>query len=136
MNKAKNKEWKHFILVTFLFLFVALNLLVLDSMLKFKRAFLYGVFSGMFAVWIVFTFFHIREIRKPGYRMDERMKFIIRTSGFYAFIVFYLIAAFFAIIVRGTNIEIPLTVKELSTWALNLLFLIYIIIFLILSKRH
>jgi DNA-binding transcriptional regulator of glucitol operon len=136
MKKSKNKAWKHFILVTFLFLFVALDLLVLDSMLKFNRAFLYGIFSGMFTVWVVFTVFHIREIRKPGYRMDERMKFIIRTSGFYAFIVFYLIAAFFAIIVRGTNIEIPLTVKELSTWALNLLFLIYITIFLILSKRY
>ena len=88
MKKVKNKAWKHFILVTFLFLFVALDLLVLDSMLKFNRAFLYGVFSGMFTVWVVFTLFHIREIRKPGYRMDERMKFIIRTSGFYAFIVF------------------------------------------------
>jgi len=65
MKKAKNKACKHFILVTFLFLFVALDLLVLDSMLKFNRAFLYGVFSGMFTVWVLFTLFHIREIRKP-----------------------------------------------------------------------
>lgn len=136
MILMKYRGVKGFVITNLLFLFVLVNLLVLANVLKFKVDYILGVFTGFITVWIIYNIFAIREIRKPGYKIDERMKLILQKSGFSAFFIFYFIAAFFAVISRAVNVHIGLTVQDLAALAVNLMFVLFIICFLILRKRY
>lgn len=135
-NIGNNKGIKHYVLVTLTFLFVAANLLLLDQVIDIKQAFLLGIFTGMSAVWVVFTIVFFLARKRSVYTIDERTKFLVRTAAFYAFIIFYFIAAFFTILLKGTAIQLNISATDLCTWGFNSMFIIYMISYFILSRRH
>jgi hypothetical protein len=127
---------KYYLWVTLSFLLVAGNLWAFEDVLQLKRPFLYGVFTGMLAVWVVFTVTFFRERKKPSYRVDERLKFIVKNAGFYTFLVFYLAVTVLTILAHSAAIELNFSAKQLCTWMLNAKFLVYITFFIILSRRY
>ncbi len=136
MILMKYRGVKGLVIGNLVFLFVLVNLLVSANVLTFKMEYLFGVLAGFIMVWVIYNIYAVREIRKPGYKMDERMKLILQKSGFAAFFIFYIIAAFFAIISRAIDVRIPVTVPGLAALAVNLMFAIFIICVLILRKRY
>lgn len=135
MILLKIRGLKGLVITNGVFLFVLVNIFLLSALLEFNIDYIKGVTSGFVLVWIIYNIYAIKEIRKPGYKMDERMKLILEKSFSYAFIVFFLIAAFFSIISHATNIYIEITVSNLSPMAVNLMFVIFFVIFLILKRR-
>jgi len=135
MILLKIKGLKGLIITNGVFLFVLVNIFLLSALLEFNIDYIKGVISGLVLVWIIYNIYAIKEIKRPGYKMDERMKLILGKSFSFSFIVFFLIAAFFSIISHAANIKIEITVSNLSAMAVNLMFIIFVIIFLTLKRR-
>ena len=134
--KDSKKNMKYYVFVTLSFLLVAGNLWALEDLLQISRPFLFGVFSGMSAVWILFSIFFFVERKKPSYRVDERLKFILKNAGFYTFLVVYLAMTVLTILAYSAAVDLNFSVKQLCTWTLNGMFLVYIAFFKILSWRY
>lgn len=137
MNGKENRRGKSQILITnILFGIVLINIFILSKLLTFKAPFIYGIYTGIIFVAVVFNITAVRGLKNRAYAPDERSKMIIQKSGFLSFAIVYSLTIILTILSRSVQFHIQLPIEKFLFWATFFQMTIFGLLVFFFSRRY
>ncbi len=136
MLNCMAKSKKALIWTRLSFAFVVVNIFVISQFLVINKAFIYGVYTGLFSTYLFYEIASRVFIRKNSNTTDERFEFIHNKAMAYSGNIIILLLAFAVIVLRAENLPFQVSAHSVAFVAMNVFVVLYVVFFAWLWKRY